>query len=88
LIPAPDPSLHNEDLLHGVYSYKDGINMRAVLALGTGIVVALTGLFAPPLRPLHDYSWFVGFGVSAAAYVALMRRAPAPAAELEWEAEA
>jgi nucleobase:cation symporter-1, NCS1 family len=57
----------------GPYQYSSGINWRAVLALGAGVVLALTGLIVPPLRPLYDYAWFVGFFVAGAVYLGLMR---------------
>jgi cytosine/uracil/thiamine/allantoin permease len=28
----------------------------------------------PPLRPLYDYAWFVGFAVAAAAYFAVAKK--------------
>jgi NCS1 family nucleobase:cation symporter-1 len=64
-----------EDLYRrsGVYEYRNGINRRAVIALGVGIAIALMGLIVAPLRFLYDYAWFVGFGVSGAVYVGLMR---------------
>jgi len=75
---------------NGAYEYDNGINLRAVLALVTGVVVALVGLVVPALRLLYDYAWFVGFGVAGAVYVVLMQTAPAgvasrPAAEAEGE---
>jgi NCS1 family nucleobase:cation symporter-1 len=72
---------------NGIYEYDNGINPRAVVALVTGIAVALLGLAVPVLRLLYDYAWFVGFGVSGAVYVVLMQRAAAPADEPNWEAE-
>lgn len=60
---------------NGPYTYSGGINWRAVWALGVGVVVALTGLVVPPLRPLYDYAWFVGFFVAGAVYLLLMRTA-------------
>jgi nucleobase:cation symporter-1, NCS1 family len=68
--------LNVEDLYrrNGIYEYRNGINRRAVAALGIGIGVALIGLIVPPLKFLYDYAWFVGFAVSAAIYVALMKR--------------
>jgi NCS1 family nucleobase:cation symporter-1 len=57
----------------GTYEYRNGINARAVISLGIGVFVALLGLGVPDLRWLYDYAWFVGFTVSAAVYVALMR---------------
>ncbi len=62
---------------HGIYEYDNGVNLRAVAALACGIVVALLGLFFPPLRLLYDYAWFVGFGVAGLVYVALMQGAAA-----------
>ena len=58
----------------GLYEFENGINWRAVAALVTGVVIALLGLVVEPLRLLYDYAWFVGFGVSGAAYVVLMQR--------------
>jgi len=72
---------------NGAYEYDGGINMRAVVALTAGIVVALLGLVVPALRLLYDYAWFVGFGVAGAVYVILMQRAEAPASVPEWEGE-
>jgi nucleobase:cation symporter-1, NCS1 family len=57
----------------GRYSYSGGVNWRAVAALACGIAVALAGLAIGPLRWLYDYAWFVGFVVSAAVYLILMR---------------
>jgi NCS1 family nucleobase:cation symporter-1 len=57
-----------------VYEFENGINWRAVIALAAGVAIALLGLVVEPLRVLYDYAWFVGFGVSAAAYFALMQR--------------
>lgn len=68
----------------GFYEFSRGFNWRAVWALLIGAAVALVGLAAPPLRFLYDYSWFVGFAVSFAAYYVLMqsrRRAEIAAAE-------
>lgn len=57
----------------GPYEYSRGINPRAIAALVAGVFIALIGLFVPPVRWLYDYAWFVGFGMAAAVYVALMR---------------
>jgi NCS1 family nucleobase:cation symporter-1 len=61
----------------GAYSYNVGWNWRAVVATLLGCFFAWIGVFVPKLRPLYDYAWFVGFGVSAIAYFALMKVAPA-----------
>jgi NCS1 family nucleobase:cation symporter-1 len=57
----------------GPYEYSNGINPRAMVALIAGVVVALIGLFVPSLRALYDYAWFVGFGLAAIVYLALMQ---------------
>src|ERR1700723_2234006 len=57
----------------GIYEYSRGFNWLAVIALATGAGTALVGLVIPSLRPLYDYSWFVGFAVSFAVYYSLMR---------------
>jgi len=60
-------------LVEGTYRYGRGWNPRAVVATLAGCALAWGGLLIPPLRPLYDYAWFVGFLVSGALYVALMR---------------
>jgi NCS1 family nucleobase:cation symporter-1 len=58
----------------GPYEYSRGVNPRAIVALVSGVVVALIGLAVPPLRFLYDYAWFVGFFVAASSYYLLMSR--------------
>jgi NCS1 family nucleobase:cation symporter-1 len=53
-----------------------GWNWRAVMATLIGCALAWIGVFVPKLKPLYDYAWFVGFGASAAAYLALMALSP------------
>src|SRR6195256_156051 len=48
----------------GIYEFAGGFNVRALAALVAGIVMALAGLVVTSLRPLYNYGWFVGFGVS------------------------
>jgi len=69
-------TLNVDDLYRrgGEYEYRNGINSRAIISLAAGIFVALIGVAAPAVRWLFDYAWFVGFFVSAALYVTLMRR--------------
>ena len=69
--------LNVEDLYRrgGRYEYANGINPRAMVALVAGIALALVGLFVPALHWLYSGAWFVGFAVSAAVYVSLMRAA-------------
>ncbi len=59
----------------GIYRYGTGVNYRAIVALAAGVVVALIGLVAPPLRWLYDYAWFVGFLVASVTYWIAMRKA-------------
>jgi NCS1 family nucleobase:cation symporter-1 len=63
-----------ESLYHrgGPYEYTQGINPRAIVALVCSVFVALIGLIVPQVHFLYDYAWFVGFGLSAVTYVALM----------------
>jgi NCS1 family nucleobase:cation symporter-1 len=60
----------------GPYEYRRGVNPRALIALAAGVFAALIGLIVPDLRFLYDYAWFVGFGVAAVLYIALMGTAP------------
>jgi NCS1 family nucleobase:cation symporter-1 len=60
---------------NGVYEFTNGVNYRGLAALVLGIAIALLGLVVSPVRWLYDYAWFVGFGVSAAVYVILMKQA-------------
>jgi NCS1 family nucleobase:cation symporter-1 len=55
----------------GAYEYDHGFNWRAMAALAAGAAAAFAGLVFPPLRPIYDYAWFAGFGVSFFAYLAL-----------------
>jgi NCS1 family nucleobase:cation symporter-1 len=64
-------------LRDGAYEYSRGFNWLAVIALVVGAGTALVGLVVPALRPLYNYSWFVGFIVSFATYYALMKSAGA-----------
>src|SRR5262249_41384458 len=55
----------------GTYRYGGGWNWRAVVAPLGGCALAWGGLVVPPLRPLYDYAWFVGFAVACGLYVIL-----------------
>jgi NCS1 family nucleobase:cation symporter-1 len=61
-------------LPHGRYG---GWNPPAVIATLVGCALAWGGLVYPPLRPLYDYAWFVGFFSAGAIYLSLARRRPA-----------
>jgi NCS1 family nucleobase:cation symporter-1 len=60
----------------GVYTYNGGWNWRAVVATLIGCGLAWIGLLAPPLRPLYDYGWFVGFGAAGLTHLLLMKLLP------------
>jgi NCS1 family nucleobase:cation symporter-1 len=64
----------------GAYRYRNGYNLAAIGATLIGAAVALAGMFWAPLRPIYDWSWFVGFGLAGAVYWALMqgRVTPSP----------
>ena len=68
--------LNLEDLYlpHGTYRYAAGWHLPGVAATLAGCAAAWVGLIVPSLRPVYDYAWFVGFGVSAVVYLALARR--------------
>ena len=53
-----------------------GWNAPAVIATAAGCALAWGGLVFPPLRPLYDYAWFVGFGVAAVSHAVLMAMLP------------
>ena len=57
----------------GIYQ---GWNWRAVFATLLGCFFAWIGLLVPALRPLYDYAWFVGFGVSFVTHFVLMKAFP------------
>jgi NCS1 family nucleobase:cation symporter-1 len=64
------PSLYTPD---GAYRYTRGWNISAVAATLIGAAVALLGAFWEPMRPIYDWSWFVGFGLAGAIYYGLMQ---------------
>jgi NCS1 family nucleobase:cation symporter-1 len=52
-----------------------GWSVPAVVATLAGCALAWGGLVFPPLRPLYDYAWFVGFFAAGSIYVAMKRGA-------------
>jgi nucleobase:cation symporter-1, NCS1 family len=74
----------------GIYSFSNGFNARAIVALLLGILPNIPGFLVNikviSLKPglswisgFYNYAWFVGFLISAIAYMALMRDyKPAP----------
>jgi len=61
-------------LTDGVYRYNGGWHLPAVVATAAGCALAWGGWLIPAMRPLYDFAWFVGFGVSFLLYLALARR--------------
>ena len=57
----------------GDYRYRGGWNPAAVVATLLGCGCAWAGAVVPALAGVYDYAWFVGFLVSAGAYLALER---------------
>jgi len=58
---------------NGLYTYSEGFNPKAIIALVAGVFCALIGVFVPAVHFLYDYAWFVGFFLSAGVYFVLMR---------------
>lgn len=50
-----------------------GTNVVAVVATVLGCVFAWIGVVVDALRPMFDYAWFLGAGVSAVVYIVGMR---------------
>jgi NCS1 family nucleobase:cation symporter-1 len=72
-------------LLHGRYSYVNGVNMRAIAALVIALLPVVPGFIRAATTPggqianptifdhLYTYAWFVTFIISFAVYLVLMR---------------
>jgi NCS1 family nucleobase:cation symporter-1 len=73
LIRRKDLKLGDLYRSNGIYR---GWNWRAIVATLLGCFFAWIGLIIPIFRPLYDYAWFVGFGVSFATHFALMKMFP------------
>ena len=70
---------------HGAYSYRDGVNWRAIATLALAVLPVIPGfvravstpggIVADPgvLDRLYSYAWFVTFALSFALYLLLMR---------------
>lgn len=78
-LAAKDLYKHN-----GMYSYKNGFNSAAIIALLLGIIPNLPGFllqiklvsstaFPQWISDLYNYAWFVGFFVSGIVYLLLMK---------------
>ena len=72
--------------LNGRYSYSNGVNVKAMIALITAILPVIPGFARAATTPggivpnptlfdhLYTYAWFVTFTLSAVVYLALMQR--------------
>ena len=69
----------------GKYSFENGFNKAAIIALLLGILPNVPGfllqikvvsanLFNPRISELYHYAWFVGFFVSGIVYLLLMKK--------------
>ena len=58
--------------VNGLYSYSNGFNPAAMIALAVGVFIAIIGHFVPALEFLYKLSWFSGFIVSFILYYLLM----------------
>ncbi len=73
--------------VNGRYSYSNGVNPRAVIALVLSILPVVPGFLRAAMTPggqvsdptffdtLYTYAWFVTFGLSFVLYLLLSRRA-------------
>jgi NCS1 family nucleobase:cation symporter-1 len=64
----------------GAYWYDMGVNRRGMMAMGTGALVAVTGLLHPSVRFLFDGAWFSAAIVAFVLYAMLMQSAAVPTA--------
>ena len=74
LIRGRELRLEDLYLVDGAYRYGGGWHWRAIVATIGGCALAWGGLVVPPLRPLYDYAWFVGFLVAGSVYWLLRPR--------------
>lgn len=78
-------SLNDLYQLKGIYTYKNGYNLLAIIALLCGILPNIPGFLVniqvigsdsvPAwLSGLYNYAWFIGFGISFGVYYLLMKK--------------
>jgi cytosine/uracil/thiamine/allantoin permease len=58
----------------GAYSYSSGFNMKAMISLIVGVLLALAGYWIPSIGFLYSLSWFTGFIISFSLYYLLMKK--------------
>jgi nucleobase:cation symporter-1, NCS1 family len=71
--------------VNGLYSYGNGVNMKAIIAFVVAVLPVLPGFVHAAMTPggnvpnpgfldqLYQYAWFVTFALSFVVYLALMR---------------
>src|SRR5262249_20260137 len=72
----------------GPYWYAGGFNPAAMIALAVGVAPCVPGFLGtvgamgvgPAGMAVHNYAWFISFGLSAIGYLILMRLARPQAA--------
>ena len=64
------PDLYSE---RGIYTYRNGVNHAAMIALAVGIALSLLGRVIAPLSFLFDGAWFFATAASLSTYYALMK---------------
>ncbi|MFC0771435.1 NCS1 family nucleobase:cation symporter-1 [Terrimonas alba] len=81
---------------NGIYSFKNGFNTNAILALLIGILPNVPGFLvtikvlpmdavAAWIAQLYNYAWFVGFFVSGILYILLMKRTMIQKMKMDYE---
>jgi len=58
----------------GAYSYSSGFNLKAMISLAVGVLLALAGYWIPAIGFLYSLSWFTGFLISFGLYYLLMKK--------------
>jgi len=76
--------------VNGLYTYSNGVNWKAILALVVAVAPVVPGFVRAVMVPggqvavpglwdqLYSYAWFVTFGLSFIVYLLLMRQSVAP----------
>ena len=72
LVRKGEYDLNSFFVKNGQYSYRNGWNPRAFVAMVLGVIVALIGLVVPSLQMLYTYNWFLGIAVGGISYYFLM----------------
>jgi NCS1 family nucleobase:cation symporter-1 len=90
LVRRRDLDLNDLYREEGRYTYRAGVNWRAVIAMGIGIAPNIPGFLAQAsggsvavpavFAEIYTYAWFVSLLVSGLVYAVLMRSNPAGSA--------